>query len=50
MDRDFRGRDFLKLADFTPDEVAYMVDTAIELKRKRAAGDPDTRCRARPSP
>jgi ornithine carbamoyltransferase len=32
----FQGRDFLKLADFTPEEVGYFVDTAIELKRKRA--------------
>jgi ornithine carbamoyltransferase len=32
----FQGKDFLKLADFSPEEVAYLVDTAIELKRKRA--------------
>ena len=32
----FQGKDFLKLADFTPEEVGYFVDTAIELKRKRA--------------
>jgi ornithine carbamoyltransferase len=35
----FLGRDFLKLADFTPEEISYLVDTAIELKRKRAAGE-----------
>ncbi len=35
----FQGKDFLKLADFTPEEVAYLVDTAIELKRKRAMGE-----------
>jgi ornithine carbamoyltransferase len=35
----FQGRDFLKLADFTPEEVGYIVDTAIELKRKRATGE-----------
>jgi ornithine carbamoyltransferase len=33
----FQGKDFLKLADFTPEEVGYFVDTAIELKRKRAS-------------
>lgn len=33
----FQGKDFLKLADFTPEEVRYFVDTAIELKRKRAS-------------
>ena len=35
----FQGKDFLKLADFTPEEVSYFVDTAIELKRKRASGE-----------
>jgi ornithine carbamoyltransferase len=35
----FQGKDFLKLADFTPEEVGYIVDTAIELKRKRAIGE-----------
>ena len=35
----FQGKDFLKLADFTPEEVGYLVDTAIELKRKRAMGE-----------
>ena len=35
----FQGKDFLKLADFTPEEVAYVVDTAIDLKRKRAQGE-----------
>jgi ornithine carbamoyltransferase len=36
----FQGRDFLKLADFTPEEVGFIVDTAIELKRKRLIGEP----------
>ena len=35
----FQGRDFLKLADYTPEEVGYLVDTAIELKRRRAMGE-----------
>ncbi len=35
----FQGKDFLKLADFTPEEVSYLVDTAIALKRKRATGE-----------
>ena len=35
----FQGKDFLKLADFTPEEAGYFVDTAIELKRKRATGE-----------
>lgn len=28
----FSGRDFLKLADFTPDEVLYMLDVSADLK------------------
>ena len=36
----FQGKDFLKLADFTPEEVGFIVDTAIELKRKRPIGEP----------
>ena len=44
----FQGKDFLKLADFTPEEVGYIVDTAIELKRKRAVGEPTSTCAARP--
>jgi len=39
MPHHFQGRDFLKLADFTPEEVGYFVDTAIELERKRATGE-----------
>jgi ornithine carbamoyltransferase len=35
----FQGKDFLKLADFTPEEVLYLIDTAIDLKRKRATGE-----------
>ena len=36
---DFAGRDFLKLADFTPEEIGCFVDTAIELKSRRATGE-----------
>jgi len=32
----FRGKDFLKLSDFTAEELSFVVDTAIDLKRKRA--------------
>ena len=39
MHHHFRGRDFLKLADFTPEEVDYIIDTAVDLKRKRATGE-----------
>ena len=40
MREHFQGKDFLQLADFTPEEVVYLVDTAIELKRRRAMGEP----------
>ena len=34
-------RDFLTLGDCTPDELSYLIDRAIELKRLRAAGAVD---------
>ncbi len=33
-----KGRSFLKLLDFTPEEILYLVDLAIELKEKRKNG------------
>ena len=30
---DLKGRDFLKLLDFTPEEIEYLLDLAAELKR-----------------
>lgn len=30
-----KGRDFLTLLDYTPEEIAYLVDLAAELKAKR---------------
>jgi ornithine carbamoyltransferase len=30
----FVGRDFLRLADFTPDEVVYMIDVSADLKAR----------------
>ena len=41
----FQGKDFLKLADFTPEEVGYIVDTAVELKRRRAVGEASSTAR-----
>ncbi|MFM9330645.1 ornithine carbamoyltransferase [Paenibacillus mesotrionivorans] len=34
-----RGRDFLDLEDFTTEELQYLLDYAIELKRKQKAGE-----------
>lgn len=32
---DLRGRDFLKILDFTEDEIKYLIGLAIEFKRKK---------------
>ncbi|WP_042169994.1 ornithine carbamoyltransferase [Paenibacillus gorillae] len=34
-----KGRDFLMLVDYTPQEIRYLIDLAIELKRKQKAGE-----------
>ena len=33
-----KGRDFLTILDYTPEEIAYLVDLAAELKAKKKAG------------
>ena len=38
MGHDLRGRNFLKLLDFTPDEIRYLLASAAELKRAKRAG------------
>ena len=35
---DLKGRSFLKLLDFTPEEIIYLVDLAQDLKEKRKKG------------
>ncbi len=35
-----QGRNFLKLLDFTPEEITYFLDLAAELKQKKKAGIP----------
>ncbi|HEX3453512.1 MAG TPA: ornithine carbamoyltransferase subunit F, partial [Gaiellaceae bacterium] len=35
---DLRGRSFLKLADFSPDEIRYLLDLAAELKAAKKEG------------
>ena len=35
-----KGRDFLKLLDFTPEEITYLVDLAADLKDKKKKGIP----------
>lgn len=35
-----KGRNFLKLLDFTPEEIVYMLDVAADLKEKKKNGEP----------
>ena len=35
---DLRGRNFLTLKDFTPEEITYMLDLAADLKDKKKKG------------
>lgn len=37
---DLQGRHFLKLLDFTPEEISYMVDVAAKLKAMKKSGEP----------
>ncbi|MBE6579655.1 MAG: ornithine carbamoyltransferase [Ruminococcaceae bacterium] len=40
----FKGRSFLKLLDFTPDEIGYLLDLAADLKAKKKNGIPHRLC------
>lgn len=35
-----KGKDFLKLLDFTPEEISYLIDLAAEFKEKKKNGVP----------
>ena len=37
---DLKGRDFLKLLDYTAEEITYLVDLAAEYKQKKKDGYP----------
>ena len=34
---DLKGRSFLKLLDFTPEEIVYLVDLAQERRERKAS-------------
>ena len=38
MGIDLKGRDFLTLLDYTPEEIQYLLDYAAELKAEKKAG------------
>ena len=40
----FAGRDFLKLLDYTPEEIGALIDLAAEFKAKKKAGVPHRLC------
>lgn len=33
------GRNFLKLLDFTPEEIRYLLDLSADLKAKKRSGE-----------
>ncbi len=39
-----KGKDFLKLLDFTPEEIGGLIDLAADLKAKKKAGIPHALC------
>ena len=38
-----KGRNFLTLKDFTPEEITYLLDLSAELKENKKNGKPDLR-------
>ncbi|MBQ0097651.1 MAG: ornithine carbamoyltransferase [Oscillospiraceae bacterium] len=40
----FKGKNFLKLLDFTPDEITSLIDMAEDFKKKKKAGVPHRLC------
>lgn len=44
---DLKGRNFLKLLDFTPEEIGYMLDVAADLKDKKKRGIPVDKLRGK---
>ena len=44
---DLQGRDFLKLLDFTTEEITYLVDLAADLKARKKKGIPVDRLKGR---
>ena len=44
MTMDLKGKSFLTLLDFTPEEIAGLLDLAADLKAKKKAGIPHKLC------
>ncbi len=39
-----KGKSFLKLLDFTPDEIEYLINSALDFKAKKKSGIPHKLC------
>ena len=44
MDINFKGKSFLKLLDFSPEEISALIDLAADLKARKKAGIPHRLC------
>ena len=42
-----KNKDFLKLLDYTPEEITYLLDLAADLKAKKKAGIPHALCQGK---
>ncbi len=42
-----KNKDFLKLLDFTPEEISYLLELAADLKTKKKAGIPHALCQGK---
>ena len=42
-----KGKSFLKLLDFTPDEIKYLIDLAKKLKAEKKSGTPHELCKGK---
>ena len=42
-----KNKDFLKLLDFTPEEIAYLLELAADLKAKKKVGIPHALCQGK---
>ena len=45
--KNLTGKSFLKLLDFTPEEMGYLLDLAAELKEKKKKGIPHPLCQGK---
>ena len=43
----FKGKSFLKLLDFTPEEIGYLIDLAAKFKAEKKAGIPHKLCQGK---